>query len=49
MFCERHIHFIMTEAYVYVNQLPVSEIRILKTKSENKFKVFTFSNIKTFC
>jgi len=38
----------MTEVCVHVNELLVSEIRILKTKSENKFKVFTFSNIKTF-
>lgn len=31
-FCERNIDFKMTEAFVYVGQLRVSEIRILKNE-----------------
>jgi len=48
IFCERNVDFMVTEAIVYVRQLRVSEIRILKTKFENSFQVFTFSNIKKF-
>jgi hypothetical protein len=47
-FCKRNVDFVMTEAFVYVSQLRVIEIIILKTKSENTFQVFTFSNINFF-